>query len=158
MVFFRYSTEDENAIYGQGEKAALSPLENLLQGILKAGFAVTAIWPARTEKVRKNDSQRIAVVFRKDMNRLSKTTRRSFIQTLKRDLPVLLEKAFQDVAMEDWRITGLGFGLQILGHFTQVMNADGSTIGIHDTLQLIAQEVDIFREEKGVETPSMKEG
>lgn len=158
VVFFRYSTEDENAIYGQGEKAALSPLENLLQGILKAGFAVTAIWPARTEKVRKNDSQRIAVVFRKDMNRLSKTTRRSFIQTLKRDLPVLLEKAFQDVAMEDWRITGLGFGLQILGHFTQVMNADGSTIGIHDTLQLIAQEVDIFREEKGVETPSMKEG
>lgn len=158
VVFFRYSAEDENAIYGQMEKNTSSPLENLLQGILKAGFAVTAIWPARTEKVRKNDSQRIAVVFRKDMERLSKITRRSFIQNLKRELPGLLEIAFQNVDREDWRIAGLGFGLQILGHFTQVMNADGSTMVIHDALQLIAQEVDIFREEKGVETPSMKEG
>lgn len=152
VVFFRYGAADEAAITSNDGEESLSPLENLLNGIIKAGFVVTAIWPVPTEKIRKVDSRRIAVVFRKQQSRLPRTTRRGFIQMVKRKLGGLLKKGCQDVEKEDQFLVGLGFGLQILGSFASVMNADGTVMGIHDALQLIAQDVIVYQEEDA-ETP-----
>lgn len=152
VVFFRYGHEDEAIITGNKEPEGLSPLENLLNGIIQAGFTVTAIWPVPTEKIKKADSKRIAIVFRKQKSRFPWTTRRGFIQTVKRELGELLTKGYQEVEKDDQFLVGLGFGLQILGSFASVMNADGTVMGIHDTLQLIAQDVVVYQEEEA-ETP-----
>ncbi|MBM6732434.1 DUF1156 domain-containing protein [Megasphaera stantonii] len=148
VVFFRYGHEDEAIITGNKEPEGLSPLENLLNGIIQAGFTVTAIWPVPTEKIKKADSKRIAVVFRKQKSRFPWTTRRGFIQTVKRELGELLTKGCQNVEKEDQFLVGLGFGLQVLGSFSSVVNADGTIMRIHDALQIIAQEVVVYQEKE----------
>lgn len=143
IVFFEYSKQDEAAIRTASEQDPMSPFEQLLESILDAGFAVVAIWPVRTEKPNKKfESFRVAVVFRKKQGNAGGITRRGFINTLKRELPQLLDTAFAvDVNEEDKPVAGLGFGLQVFTGFNKVMNADGSEMKLHDTLQIIHQEV-----------------
>lgn len=142
IVFFEYSKQDEMAI-SSDSIGTPSPFEQLLSSIINAGFSVTGIWPVRTEKPNKKfESFRVAVVFRKKHEDSGGTTRRGFINTLKRELRQLLDTAFStDVNEEDKPIAGLGFGLKIFTEFNKVMNADGSEMRLHDAVQIIHQEV-----------------
>jgi putative DNA methylase len=142
IVFFEYSKQDEMAI-SSDSIGTPSPFEQLLSSIINAGFSVTRIWPVRTEKPNKKfESFRVAVVFRKKHEDSGGTTRRGFINTLKRELRQLLDTAFStDVNEEDKPIAGLGFGLKIFTEFNKVMNADGSEMRLHDAVQIIHQEV-----------------
>ena len=141
IVFYEFNKEDEAAL--SNPDAGETSFEFLLKSILNAGFVVTALWPVRTEKPNnKFDSFRIAVVFRKPERDRTGTTRRGFINTLKRELPKMLDLAFsQEIDEEDKPFVGLGFGLQIFSEFQKVMNADGSSITVHDLIQLVYQEV-----------------
>ena len=143
VIFFEYSKLDDRVISSGAEVTDLSPLEHLLFSITNVGFMVTGIWPVRTEKPNPRfESLRIAVVFRKKSAEAQNVTRRGVINTLKRELPGMLEVAFRkDVDELDKPIAGLGLGLSVLTRYKKVMNADGSDMGIHDALQLIHQEV-----------------
>lgn len=143
ILFFEYAKQDEQTIASGESEEKLSPFENLLNTLLLTGFMLTGIWPVRTEKAnQKFESYRVAVVFRKKKNDLPGSTRRGFINTLKRELPDKLDTAFQaGVDDQDKLVSGLGLGMQIFSEFKKVINADGSEMGIHDTLQIIYQEV-----------------
>jgi putative DNA methylase len=150
IVFFEYGKADERSISNGGEDVA--PFENFLVSIRDAGFAITGIWPVRTEKANdKFELLRVAVVFRK-MEEAQEITRRSFINTLAREIPSMLSLAFEDDKdIEDKKIAGLGLGLQIFTRYKKVMNADGSDMSLHHALQIIYQEVTDLLGEDAVE-------
>ncbi len=142
VIFFEYGKQDEAAI-SQSTEAQLSPFENLIYRLIDTGFGVTGIWPVRTEKANQRfESFRVALVFRKKDENLPGTTRRGFINTLKRELPSMLDMAYMaSIDEQDKLVAGLGLGMQIFTRFHQVMNADGSKMGVHDALNIIYQEV-----------------
>lgn len=142
ILFFEYGKQDDKAI-SQSNESELSPFEYLLNSLIQAGFGVTGIWPVRTEKTnQKFESFRVAVSFRKKPEKQPSATRRGFINTLKRELPPILDTAYSfNVNDEDKLVTGLGLGMQLFTGFDKIINADGSELQIHDALQIIWQEV-----------------
>lgn len=164
VIFFEYSKQDDRVIRAEEQLEGLSPLEHLLESITKAGFMVTALFPVRTEKPNpKFDAIRIAVVFRKQIGGQQNATRRSFINTLKRELPEKLDLMFSYGTEEgDKEIAGLGSGLAVFTKYKKVMNADGSDMSIHDALQIIHQEIEDYlsknTDDDSIEYAVTKEG
>lgn len=158
MIFFAYSKEDEAAICEDATGKKPSPFEMFLECILKTGFKVTAIWPVRMNRVTKDvRSVRTLVVFRKETEDRGQTTRRGFINTLKHELPDLLNTAFQEgVDPEDRSIVALGMGMSIYSKYRRVLNADGSDMTVHETMVLIHQEAESYiAGETGEEKPEV---
>lgn len=142
IVFYEYSKQDDKNLGAFEKGNELTSIEFLLDSLIKAGFAITGIWPVRTEKPNQRfESLRIAVIFRKKNAEAQNITRRGVINTLKRELPGMLDIAFYaDIDELDKPIVGLGLGMSVLSRYKKVMNADGSDMDIHDALQLIHQE------------------
>lgn len=151
IVFFKYSKEDETSLHTiTGETVEFSPLENILDSLIRARFSIKALWPIRTELPNeKYESARIAIVFRKENYRIDLIPRRVFVAELKRKMSERLSAAFRHGIEEyDIPIAGLGVGLSIYSEYLCVLNADGSKMNIHDVLQVIKTEVDEYLLEK----------
>ena len=144
MVFFEYSKSDEAAII-QGTEDE-STWEMFLGSIIHAGFMVTRVWPIRTEKVNERfESVRVLVVFRSREDALQ-STRRAWINVLRKELPERLEEDFSTgIDEEDKDIVAMGQGLEIFTRYQRILNADGSNMSVHDALQLIIQETEDYR-------------
>lgn len=144
VIFFEFSKQDEIALSSTSDKEQpQSHWENLLDALIQAGFQITASLPVRTELPNdRYDTFRMAVVFRIREEAVPETTRRSFIAELRRDIPIQLKKRFEaDVASEDRPYVGMGSGLALFSRYSRVINADGSSMNIHDALQSIWTEV-----------------
>ena len=143
IVFYEYSKQDERLITEDVNMEKEGPLEYLLNSLYEAGFMLTGLWPVRTEKPNvRFDSFRVAIVFRKRTSEHQNTTRRSIINTIKRELPEALNIAFSaGIDDIDKPIAGLGLGMSIFSRYEKVINADGTTMRLHDALVIIYQEV-----------------
>lgn len=143
IVFYEYSKQDERLITEDVNMEKEGPLEYLLNSLYEAGFMLTGLWPVHTEKPNvRFDSFRIAIVFRKRTSEHQNTTRRSIINTIKRELPEALNIAFSaGIDDIDKPIAGLGLGMSIFSRYEKVINADGTTMSLHDALVIIYQEV-----------------
>jgi len=143
IIFYEYSNQDEQTIKTNKNTEKEGPLEYLLNCLYEERFMITGLWPVRTEKPNvRFDSLRIAIVFRKRTSENQNTTRRSVINTIKRELPEVLNIAFSvDVDEIDKTIAGLGLGMSIFSKYEKVINADGTTMSLHDALMIIYQEV-----------------
>ena len=139
LMFFEYHRADENIIHNGTEE--ISAWEKMLQAVVNAGFAVNAIWPMRSEPASdKADGIRVLIVARKQ-EKTEQTTRRAFINTLKREVPEKIDIAFcAGIDDCDKELVALGRGLAIFTRYKRVINADGSDTSIHDALQIIYQE------------------
>ena len=140
LIFFEFGKADELVMTAEttGEHS-LSAWESLLDALIQAGFHVTAVLPVRTEKPNEHyETVRVCVVFRKRKEDAPQITRRGFVNELKRALPELLEERFQ-VLIDDWDkpITGMGCGISFFSQYKKVINADGTTMNVHDALQVI---------------------
>ena len=140
VIFFEFGKADELAMTAEAsEEGSLSAWENLLDALIQAGFRITAVLPVRTEKPNdRYETVRVGGVFRKRKEDAPQTTRRGFINELKRVLPELLEEQFQ-ADMDDWDrpITGMGCGVSFFSQYNKVINADGTNMNVHDALQVI---------------------
>lgn len=142
IVFFEYSKADQTAIVSSTEQEETC-FEMILSKIITTGFKISAIWPIRTEKPSKKFERfRIAIVFRKQRVESSQTTRRGFINILKRELPPMLDVIYSEgMDALDRPIAGVGKGMDIFTNYKKVLNADGSDMNVQDALQIIYQEV-----------------
>ena len=140
LIFFEFGKADELAMSEEVSKEqGLSAWENLLEALMQADFHITAALPVRTEKPNDhNETVRICVVFRKRKEDAPQTTRRVFVNELKKALPGVLEERFQ-AEMDDCDrpITGMGCGISFFSQYKKVINADGTNMNIHDALQVI---------------------
>lgn len=132
--------------------------ETMLEGLLKTGFVVVGTWPIRTEmgsRTRGQGSNALAssIIFvcRPRSNEASLTTRRDFINALKKELPNALRKLQQgNIAPVDLAQAAIGPGMAVFSRYSKVIEADGSPMKVRTALALINQTLDeVLVEQEG---------
>lgn len=150
LLFYCFRKNDLECIKLGSAGGNQSAWEFMLDSLLSAGFAVSAVWPMRSEPVsEKADSTRVLIVARKGEGRGGQITRRGFINTLKRELPEKLSRLWSGhIRPEDELLSCLGQGLSVFTAYESVLNADGSAMSVHDALQVIYLECDDYIEQR----------
>ena len=156
LLFFEYHKVDADVMKAGISKN--SPFEIMIQSLVDAGFAVNAVWPMRSEVQSENaDGFRILIVVRKQ-EKTEQITRRAFINTLKRELPSLVDTSFCAGVDEcDKELITIGCGLSVATRYLRVINADGSSMTIHDALQIIWQESNNYLQNEFVRSSEIAE-
>jgi putative DNA methylase len=152
---FKQSEEDKNTNKSQRALASTG-WETMLEGLLKSDFQITGTWPVRTEgttRMRAMGSNALAssivLVCRPRSDSAPSTTRRQFLNELKRELPEALKNLQQgNIAPVDLAQASIGPGMAIFSRYTKVLDADGSPMRIRTALQLINQMLDEFLTEQ----------
>jgi putative DNA methylase len=91
----------------------------------------------------------IVLVCRKRPTDAPTTTRRDFVNTLKRELkPALKKLQTSNIAPVDMAQSAIGPGMGVYSRFSKVLEADGTAMGVRGALQLINQELDIYFSEQ----------
>ena len=145
---FKQSEADEDGIASTG-------WETFLSAVLSSGLAITGTWPMRTERERGLKSNvnalasSIVIVCRKRPQEASMTTRRDFLNALKRELPAALKKLQQsNIAPVDMAQAAIGPGMAVFSQYSKVLEADGSAMRVRDALALINQVLDEYLAEQ----------
>ena len=143
-AFKQSDNEDEQGVSSTG-------WETFLEAVLKAGFALTGTWPIRTERTKglKGEvnalASSIVLVCRKRPADAPTTTRRDFINTLKRELkPALQKLQASNIAPVDLAQSAIGPGMGVYSRFSKVLEADGTPMSVRSALQIINQELDLY--------------
>lgn len=147
-AFKQSETESKNDV----ESTASTGWETMLSAIIKAGFSITGTWPMKTEKPGRTIgngtnalASSIVLVCRKRPEDAPMGTRRDFVMSLKRELGPALDKLrSSNIAPVDLAQSTIGPGIGVYSRYSQVLEADGSSMTVRAALQLINQEVDAY--------------
>jgi putative DNA methylase len=121
--------------------------ETLLEGMVKAGWAVTGTWPMRTElgnRLKAIDTNSLAssilLACRPRSGDSEITDRRGLIAALREELPGALRKLQQGgVAPVDLPQATIGPGMAVFSRYARVNEPDGSAMKVRPALALINQ-------------------
>ena len=146
------------------EKTASTGWETMLNAIIQAGFSITGTWPTHTEretglKAAVNAlATSVVLVCRKRSEDAPFTTRRNFINELKRELRPALKKLQQsNLAPVDLAQSSIGPGMGIFSKYSKVLESDGSSMTVRSALQAINQEIETYFNEQDGELDSMSQ-
>lgn len=135
----------------ENDATASTGWETMLSAIIRSGFMVTGTWPIHTEReTGLKDSvnalaSSIVLVCRKRLDNALTTTRREFINALKRELkPALQKLQASNIAPVDLAQSAIGPGMSIYSSFSKVLEADGTPMSVRSALQIINQELDLY--------------
>jgi putative DNA methylase len=142
-AFKQSETDDEGGHSSTG-------WETLLEGMLQAGWAVTATWPMRTEgqgRLRNMNANALAssivLACRPRPADAGFTDRRGLIQALREEFPDALRKVEQSkIAPVDLRQAAIGPGMAVFSRYARVNEPDGSPMRVRAALSLINQVLD----------------
>ncbi|MGK2954706.1 MAG: DUF1156 domain-containing protein [Solirubrobacterales bacterium] len=128
----------------------------ILEGLLSAGWMVTATWPVRTERpgrMRANNSNALAssvvLACRPRPTSAGVIDRQGLVRLLHEELPgPLRELQKAHIAPVDLRQAAIGPGMAIHSRFAKVIEADGSAMHVRTALGLINQVLDRVLDEQ----------
>ncbi|TXI55354.1 DUF1156 domain-containing protein [Mycolicibacter arupensis] len=132
--------------------------EALLEGMIRAGWAVTATWPLRSERGgRMRDvgsnalASSIVLALRPRPDDASPTDRRRFIATLKGELAAALKDLqLGTIAPVDLPQAAIGPGMAVFSRYSAVLEPDGSTMSVRAALTRINETLDqVLNEQEG---------
>ena len=160
---FKQAETDEDE---SGSSAAVSTgWETMLEGLLKAGFAVLGTWPVRTEltnKVLAVDrnvlASSIVLVCRPRPEDAPMGTRAEFLRALRNTLPEAL-RALQhgNIAPVDLAQAAIGPGMAVYSSYSKVMESDGTRMGVRPALGVINSVLDeVLAKQEGEYDPSTR--
>lgn len=117
----------------------------LLDGLMGAGWEITATWPMRTETSSRLIASgtnalasSIVLACRPRPDDAPMTTRRAFTAALKTELPDALRALLQGtIAPVDLAQAAIGPGMAVYSRYSRVRDADGSDMGVREALMLI---------------------
>jgi putative DNA methylase len=124
--------------------------ETLLEGMLQAGWAVTATWPVRTERGSRTRAieanalaSSIVLACRPRPESAGVVDRRSLIIALREELPAALRTLQQGgIAPVDLAQAAIGPGMAVFSRHVRVNEPDGSAMTVRAALSLINQVLD----------------
>jgi putative DNA methylase len=124
--------------------------QTLLDGMLSAGWCVTATWPIQTEgsgRLRNINSNALAssivLACRRRPADATVTDRRGLIAALRQELPVALRTLQQGaVAPVDLPQSAIGPGMAVFSRYARVNEPDGAAMRVRPALALINQVLD----------------
>ncbi|UKA69009.1 DUF1156 domain-containing protein (plasmid) [Arthrobacter sp. FW306-05-C] len=144
-VYYAYKQQDSDA-----DGSSSTGWYTLLDGLIQAGWEITATWPMRTETSNRllasgtnALASSIVLACRPRPERAEATTRRSFAAMLKAELPEALRKLMQGaIAPVDLAQAAIGPGISVFSRYSRVREADGSDMSVKDALLLINATLD----------------
>jgi putative DNA methylase len=133
-----------------GAAIASTGWERMLEGLLRAGFAVIGTWPMRTElpsRMLSNGTNALAssivLVCRPRARGTPPATREEFLAALQAELPVALRRLQQgNVAPVDLGQAAVGPGMGVFSRYGGVLEADGRPMTVRTALGLINRVLD----------------
>jgi putative DNA methylase len=144
-------SEDEEGGKANGTKSIASTgWETMLEGLIRAGFAITGTWPMRTEMLNRSVglgtnalASSIVLVCRPRPEHAPVASRRQFLTALKAELPTALKKLQHgSIAPVDLAQASIGPGMAIYSRYSKVVESDGTRKGVRTALQLINRALD----------------
>lgn len=128
----------------------------MLEGLIKAGFAINGTWPMRTERSGgfRNFNQNalassIVLVCRPRPENAPMTSRREFVNALRQELPAALrEMQSGNIAPVDLAQASIGPGMAVYSRYSQVLEPNGDRLSVRTALQLINHELDAYLAEQ----------
>jgi putative DNA methylase len=124
--------------------------ETFLDAVIRAGFAVSGTWPARTEGPGRGNARgtnalasSIVLVCRPRAASAPTATRREFLSSLKAELPqALVHLQRGNIAPVDLAQAAIGPGMAVFTRYSKVLDAEGRPLSVRDALALINQVLD----------------
>ncbi|MBN2002051.1 MAG: DUF1156 domain-containing protein [Anaerolineae bacterium] len=137
------------------ENVANTGWEKMLTGLIETGFQISGTWPMRTEltgNLKKNVNalaSSIVLVCRPRPENAPTTTRRDFVNTLRRELPPAL-RAMQSgaIAPVDLAQASIGPGMAVYSRYAKILEPNGEALSVRTALQLINQALDAYLAEQ----------
>jgi putative DNA methylase len=130
----------------------------MLEGLLRAGFAITGTWPMRTEMGNRMVgtganalASSIVLVCHPRGDAAPMASRREFVTALKRELPAALRDLQSgNIAPVDLAQATIGPGMAVYSRYSKVVEASGERMGVRAALALINQVLDeVLAEQEG---------
>jgi putative DNA methylase len=148
--------DDDEAVADLSQVVASTGWETMLEGLVSAGFSVDGTWPMSTERGgRMRDvgsnalASSIVLVCRPRPEDAPTISRRAFVDSLRRELPIALkEMQSGNIAPVDLAQASIGPGMAIYSRHSKVLEADGSPMSVRAALGLINQELDAYLAEQ----------
>ncbi len=124
--------------------------ETFLDAVISAGFGISGTWPMRTElgnRMIGRDTNALAssivLVCRKKQPDLPLSTKKEFIASLNREMPVALRLLQEgNTAPVDMAQASIGPGMAIYTRYAKVMDAQGQPVSVREALALINEVLD----------------
>jgi putative DNA methylase len=157
-VYYAFRQSEAHADPEGHTVAASTGWETMLASLLGAGLAVVGTWPMRTEQPgglrelgRNALASSVVLVCRPRQADAGTATRRSFVTSLKREMPEALRTLQHgNIAPVDLAQSSIGPGMAIFSRYTRVLEPDGSPMPVRTALALINQVLDeILAEQEG---------
>ncbi|MFD2839078.1 DUF1156 domain-containing protein [Populibacterium corticicola] len=144
-VYYAYKQQDSGV-----DGTSSTGWHTLLNGLIEAGWEITATWPMRTEgsgrllaKGTNALASSIVLACRPRPEEAPTTTRRTFVSTLRSELPEALRTLIQSsIAPVDLAQAAIGPGISVFSRYVRVREADGSDMTVKDALLLINATLD----------------
>lgn len=144
-VYYAYKQQEVGA-----DGASSTGWHTLLDGLIDAGWEITATWPLRSERGGRMISvgsnalaSSIVLACRPRPTDAPATTRRAFVAALKTELPEALRTLMQGaIAPVDLAQAAIGPGVSVFSRYSRVREADGSDMSVKDALLLVNATLD----------------
>ena len=144
-VYYAYKQQDSGT-----DGTSSTGWHTLLDGLIEAGWEITATWPMRTETSNRllatstnALASSIVLACRPRPASAPATTRRAFVAALKSELPGALRTLLQgSIAPVDLAQAAIGPGISVFSRYSRVREADGSDMSVKDALLLINSTLD----------------
>lgn len=138
------------------EGSASTGWETMLEGLIQANFTIQGTWPVRTEgpgRIRNLGSNALAssivLVCRPRPDDAPLTSRRDFVNALRRELPeALREMQSGNIAPVDLAQASIGPGMAVYSRYAKVLEPNGDPLTVRTALQLINHELDAYLAEQ----------
>lgn len=149
-----YAFKQQEMVVEEG--TASTGWETMLTGLIKTGFQIVGTWPMRTERGGRMVSvgtnalaSSIVLVCRPRPEDAPLTSRREFVNALRRELPpALREMQSGNIAPVDLAQASIGPGMAVYSRYRQVLEPSGERLTVRTALQLINYELDAYLAEQ----------
>lgn len=144
-VYYAYKQQDT-----RDSGTASTGWHTLLDGLIEAGWEITATWPMRSELGNRMIASgtnalasSIVLACRPRPEDAPTTTRRAFVAALKSELPEALRTLMQGaIAPVDLAQAAIGPGIAVFSRYSRVREAEGSDMSVKDALMLVNATLD----------------
>jgi putative DNA methylase len=149
-----YAFKQQEIVMEEG--MASTGWETMLTSLIETGFQIVGTWPIRTELSNRMVASgtnalasSIVLVCRPRPENAPMTSRREFVNELRRELPqALQEMQSGNIAPVDLAQASIGPGMAVYSRYSQVLEPNGERLTVRAALQLINHELDAYLAEQ----------
>lgn len=155
-IYYAFKQSEVDILEDDEHVVSSTGWETMLEGLVGNGFHIKGTWPIRTEQSgglrtygRNSLASSIVLVCRPRPENAPNSSRRAFMDDLRRELPAALkEMQSGNIAPVDLAQASIGPGMAIYSRYSKVLEADGTPMSVRTALGLINAALDEYLAEQ----------